>query len=132
MAFGWRNLMTRTNKLSDKASLAIARVMHEAVRAWQTANGQEPSPPWSRAPAWMKRASVEGVEWRLANPRASIAAQHDQWLAEKEANGWKYGRVKSGVKKTHPLMVPYDDLPEVEQRKDALVAAVIMSLGGKL
>lgn len=113
-------------------AMPIARVMHESVRAWQAANGQDPAPPWSRAPAWMKRASVEAVEWRLANPRASSRAQHDQWMAEKIAAGWKRGRVKDGVKKTHPLIVAYDDLPEVEKRKDALVAAVILSLGGKM
>jgi hypothetical protein len=32
------------------------------------------------------------------------------------------------VKKTHPMLVPYSQLPETERRKDALVAAVIRSL----
>ncbi len=117
------------DKAGDKQALAIARVMHESVRAWQAAHGQDAAPVWSRAPAWMKRASLEAVEWRLANPRASVEAQHEQWLSEKLAAGWKRGRIKSGTKKTHPLMVPYDDLPDVEKRKDALVAAVILALG---
>jgi RyR domain len=107
----------------------IAQVMHEAVRAWQRANGQTPAPVWSRAPAWMKESTRAGVVWRLANPKAPPSAQHDQWMAQKKAAGWKYGRTRSGVKKTHPLMAPYADLPEVERRKDALVAAVIDALG---
>jgi hypothetical protein len=80
----------------------------------------------------MKRATIEGVAWRLAHPRASDAAQHDQWIAEKIAAGGKYGRVKDGVKKTHPLLIPFEDLPLVERQKDALVAAVILSLAKKV
>jgi len=114
--------------ISDASAWKIARVMHEAVRAWQKENGQEPAPPWSRAPQWMKTASYDGVVWRVNNPNAKASAQHDQWLSQKKKEGWKFGRVKDGVKKTHPLMVPYAKLPEFERRKDALVGAVVDSL----
>ena len=110
----------------------ISQVMHEAVRAWQKSNGQAAAPAWARAPDWMKESTRAGVAWRLANPKAPPSAQHDQWMKQKKAAGWKYGRTKSGVKKTHPLMVPYGDLPEVERRKDALVAAVIDALSHKM
>jgi hypothetical protein len=113
---------------TDASVMKIAQVMHEAVRAWQKANGQAPAPPWSRAPKWMKDASREAVMWRMKNPKAPSSVQHEQWLAEKRAAGWKYGKTKSGVKKTHPLLVPYADLPEVERRKDAMVGALIDSL----
>jgi hypothetical protein len=76
----------------------------------------------------MKDASRNAVIWRLANPGASPSLQHEQWVAEKKAEGWKYGRAKSGVKKTHPMLVPYRDLPEIERRKDAMVGALIDSL----
>ncbi|MEP7210976.1 MAG: RyR domain-containing protein [Alphaproteobacteria bacterium] len=112
----------------DETVTRVAQVMHEAVRAWQKANGQPASPPWSKAPIWMKTSSREAVIWRLSNPKASAAIHHEQWISHKKSEGWKYGRAKSGVKKTHPLMIPYSDLPEVERRKDALVSAVIDSL----
>jgi hypothetical protein len=112
----------------DQTVDRVAQVMHEAVRAWQKANDQPASPPWSKAPAWMKTSSREAVIWQLSNPKASPSLHHEQWMAEKKSAGWKYGKVKNGVKKTHPLMIPYGDLPEVERRKDALVSAVIDSL----
>jgi len=118
--------MARKN--TDASVMKIAQVMHEAVRAWQKANGQNAAPPWSRAPKWMKQASKEAVLWRMENPNAPSSAQHEQWLAEKRVAGWKYGKAKSGAKKTHPLLVPYADLPEVERRKDAMVGALIDSL----
>jgi hypothetical protein len=113
---------------TDASVMKIAQVMHEAVRAWQKANGQQAAPPWSRAPKWMKEASREAVLWRMENPRAASSAQHDQWLAQKRAEGWKHGRTKSGARKTHPLLVPYAELPEIERRKDAMVGALIDSL----
>ena len=115
-------------KLNDQAIERIARVMHEAMRAWQVANGEDAAPPWSRAPKWMRESSVKSVVWRVKNPAAPIAAQHDQWLIQKKADGWKRGRTKDEARKTHPMMVPYGDLPEVEKRKDALANAVIDSL----
>lgn len=115
-------------KISDESAMKVAHVMHESVRAWQKANGQAVSPPWSRAPKWMRDSSLEAVRWRLLNPDASVSAQHERWMNEKKADGWKYGRAKSGVKKTHPMMVPYSDLPDIERRKDALVNAVIDAL----
>src|SRR5215510_4984624 len=105
---------------TDASVMKIAQVVHEAVRAWQKANGQAAGPPWSRAPKWMKDASREAVLWRMENPKASSSAQHGQWVAQKRAEGWKHGKTKSGVNRTHPLLVPYADLPEVERRKDAM------------
>jgi hypothetical protein len=115
-------------KASEAHTLKIAQVMHEAVRAWQSANGQTPAPPWGRAPKWMKEASAASVAWSIANPDAAASAQHDQWLSTKKADGWTFGKKKDGKKKTHPMMVPYAQLPEMERRKDALVNALVKAL----
>jgi hypothetical protein len=111
---------------------AISRVMHESLRQWQMVNGQEASPAWSRAPKWMKDATRAGVLWRMENPGASASDHHDQWADHKRSTGWVYGKTKSGVRKTHPLLVSYEALPMVERRKDALAAAVITALTCRL
>jgi hypothetical protein len=38
--------------------------------------------------------------------------QHTAWIREKAADGWSYGPVLSLRNKTHPLMMPWDSLPE--------------------
>ena len=119
-------------KISDATATKIAIVMHESVRAWQRANSQQPAPAWGRAPKWMKDSSIEAVKWRLVNPDASVSAQHDRWMEEKKRDGWKFGRVKSVAKKTHPMLVPYGKLPEGERRKDALVNAVVDALAAPM
>lgn len=114
--------------ITEEAIARASRVVHETIRAWQAANGQDAAPPWSRAPAWQKKATAAGIRFRLDHPDAPSSAQHDQWMADKRADGWVHGAVKDPAAKTHPLLVPYDQLPEVERRKDALFGAVVRAL----
>ena len=112
----------------DTDPAAIARVAHEAVRAYKQALGQDVLPPWDDAPEWMHEATLVAVKDRLTNPTAPPSAQHEAWLAQKQAAGWRYGKVKDAEAKTHPLMVPYAELPDAERRKDALIQTVVDAL----
>jgi hypothetical protein len=125
---GRQTIKNSASKPDAEAIQRIAQVTHEAMRAWQKANGQAPAPPWSRAPKWMKESSVASVTWRISNPNANASAQHDQWMAQKTADGWKFGKTKDAKKKTHPMLIPYRGLPVFERRKDALVNAVVDAL----
>jgi len=106
----------------------IARVCHEANRGYCKATGDLTQIEWDQSPEWQKDSAIKGVEFTLANPTAPPSANHDSWLAVKEADGWKYGPVKDPEKKEHPCCVPYDQLPLEQQRKDALFKAVVASL----
>jgi len=105
----------------------IARVAHEANRAYCVTLGDLSQLPWDGAPDWQRASAIEGVKGVMeygVDPRR----QHNQWLAKKEADGWKYGTVKDAEAKTHPCLVPYDELPYDQQFKDALFGAVVQAL----
>jgi hypothetical protein len=51
-------------------------------------------------------------------------------MAQKKREGWVYGEEKNAEEKTHPCMVPYDQLPKEQQFKDALFGAVVRSVLG--
>ena len=53
---------------------------------------------------------------------------HAGWLAEKVATGWVYGPVKDPAAKTHPCMVPYDDLPPEQRAKDSIYVSVVRAV----
>lgn len=111
---------------------SIVRVVHEAVRAYKQSLGEAVPPPWDEAPDWMRESTHAAVLAGIEDPQAPPSAQHEAWLAEKKAAGWRYGPVKDPQEKTHPCMVPYEQLPDSERRKDALVQGVVDALGGPI
>lgn len=108
----------------------IARVCHEANRAYCLALGDASQPAWDDAPEWQRRSAVNGVRHATENPGAGPSASHESWLEEKRAAGWRYGPVKDPEKKEHPCFVPYGQLPAGQRRKDALFLAVVGALTG--
>ena len=108
----------------------IARVAHEANRAYCVSLGDNSQPAWDDAPEWQKASALLGVQFHLDNPTARPADSHNSWLNQKIADGWKYGEVKDAVAKTHPCFLPYEDLPAAQQAKDKLFIAVVRALGG--
>ena len=43
---------------------------------------------------------------------------HEVWAAGRIADGWKYGATRDDEAKTHPCLVPYEELPEYEKEYD--------------
>jgi hypothetical protein len=107
----------------------IARVCHEANRAYCLTIGDASQQPWAAAEDWQRESACRGVVFKLGNPDATPEAQHEAWRLDKVADGWVYGTVKDPAKKTHPCLVPYAELPVAQRRKDALFAAIVTALG---
>lgn len=106
----------------------IARVCHEANRAYCAALGDTSQLPWEDAPDWQKESAIVGVEFIAANPDAPPSASHESWLAQKKADGWKYGEVKDAEAKTHPCYVPYDELPVEQRAKDYIFGGIARAM----
>jgi len=58
---------------------------------------------------------------------------HDNWAAQRLAQGWTLGPQRDEAARKHPCLVPYADLPEVEKDYDRRTAVetlrVIVALG---
>ncbi len=106
---------------------AIARVCHEANRAYCESIGDHSQAEWTAAADWQRDSAVKGVEFALSGD-STPREQHDAWTRDKIAQGWVYGEVKDADKKTHPCLVPYYDLPVEQQKKDALFRAIVSAL----
>lgn len=69
----------------------------------------------------------------LALTETLAANAHDVWAQGRIAEGWTLGKKKDSEKKTTPLLVPYDELPESEKEYDRSTAMetlrAICSLG---
>jgi hypothetical protein len=107
-------------------SETIARACHEANRVLTQLVGDVPvQPPWDESPEEMRSSSIRGVEFAMANPNATPEDQHEAWCADKRAAGWVHGAVKDSAAKTHPALVPYDQLAPGTRAKDAMFRAIV-------
>lgn len=112
-------------------ALACARAAHEANRAYCIALGDDSQVPWEEAPENIQASALAGVHGVLIDgngPRES----HESWLRFKRLDGWVHGTVKDADMKTHPCMVPYDELPPAQRAKDAIFIAVVRAVAAGL
>lgn len=108
--------------------LEIAAICHEANRMLCLAAGDTSQPQWMHAPTWQRESAVHGVE-EIAAGRITRADQsHESWMAQKLADGWVYGEVKDAEAKTHPCLVPYEQLSEHDRAKDDLFYAIATTM----
>ena len=57
---------------------------------------------------------------------------HNVWAVGRISEGWSYGKVKDLEKKTTPLLIAYDELPESEKGYDRNTALETLKLIVKL
>ena len=108
----------------------IAKVVHEANRAWCESNGDFSQPSWENAPDWQKNSAYDGVRLHIANPDLTPEQSHDNWSEYKIKEGWVYGPVKdpNANPPTHPCLVPYNELPHEQRVKDSLFKSIIHAI----
>ncbi len=108
--------------------IAAAQAAHEANRAYCQLIGDDSQPHWEDAPGWQRESALAGVSVIQAHPAITAAVLHGQWLTRKQSEGWVYGATKDAEKKTHPCMVPYDELPASQRVKDDIFGAVVRAM----
>ena len=61
---------------------------------------------------------------------------HEVWAETRIKQGWTYGEQRNDELKTHPCLVPYEELPECEKEYDRNTSIetlkLIMKLGFKI
>src|SRR3982751_2490853 len=107
----------------------IAEIAHEANRALQGILNDPAvpvAPPWSQFPEEERQGVISGV--KAGRYGASPEVLHEKWMNEKLADGWTLGETKDVEAKTHPLLVPFDQLPPGDRAKDYLFAGVCAAM----
>lgn len=106
----FKEQLKTSNELQSRLVLAI----HEANKEIQQQTG-EFIPELS---IHLTQSILDGVYFVLDNPNCTPEQQHNNWVHFKRADGWRYGQTKDFERKEHPCLVPYSELPEIQQRKD--------------
>ncbi len=106
----------------------IAAVAHEANREFCRQHGDFSQPVWEDAPEWQRQSAINGVIFHRDHPGADPSDSHNNWMREKQAAGWRYGETKDTDAKTHPCLVPYEELPAHQRAKDHLFRSIVRAL----
>lgn len=103
----------------------IAKIAHEVNNAYCKAIGHPVQPKWDDAPDEIKASAEDGVLFHLNHPNAKPEDSHNNWMAFKKKLGWVWGEKKDEKAKTHPDIMPYEQLPIETRAKDSLLKAIV-------
>jgi hypothetical protein len=109
----------------------VSQVVHAACIAMQVIWGDDmPSLPWTCEPRSVRRIVTAGVQ-RVRLAGLTARQNHENWVADKTAEGWHLGPEKDPEKLTHPDLVPWDELPQASRDKGDLFAAIVTVLASR-
>jgi len=104
----------------------IAKRVHELNKIYCAYNNDFTQVGWDYTPIYIKESAINGVINILFNNDISFKDTHDNWVKFKKSDGWVYGKEKNTELKTHPSLVPYEELSEYEKYKDELFKETVL------
>ncbi len=114
--------------VTPEAIEEIAKVVHESIRG----ASNDAALSWDDSSDEIRQSAIDGVQAVVNDPTITPAKSHENWMKFKASQGWTYGETKDEEVKTHPCMVPYEDLPQDERYKDELFVDTVKSELAKL
>jgi hypothetical protein len=132
----------------------LARAIHQDYVAKN--QGAPSAVPWDDLSGDLRQANVAqavGIGAKLAVINAVVAPEsttapkfsfaeteveelakleHERWMRERKASGWKYGAKRNNRRKIHPDLVDWDALPEDEKNKDSDAVRAIPGILSKV
>ena len=110
-------------------SIYIASVAHIALAALsEFAGEQDVVHEFDKLPDAQKEGLVAGVNMLIADLNAGADARHNAWMEKMLADGWKFSKKRSDEAKTHPRLVPFDQLLKKEIAKERLLHAIVRAM----
>ena len=106
----------------------VAKICHEAIRAYAIQFDGRDRGPWEEMDTEYQESYLTGVDYITSPEAMSAEERHAEWLENHLADAWVLGDERDDEKKTHPNMLPYEELPFEQRAKDAIFASMVTSL----
>lgn len=105
----------------------IAEVIYEATRLEAEWSERSIVPErWNERDEKFRNQFVDIISKYLSDDTLPTPEEaHDSWMKAYEEMGWKYGEVRDAELKTHPDMLPFNELPKDEKDKEAIFLAFV-------
>lgn len=105
----------------------IAKWIYEATRV-EADWSERPIVPevWEKRDDKFRNQFVDIIAKYMALDKLPTPEEaHESWNQSYYKMGWKYGKVRDTEAKTHPDLVPFNELPQPEKDKDAIFLAFV-------
>jgi len=106
----------------------IAKIAHNMNKAYCESIGDNSQVSWFEADEHIKNLTISGVESIMSNYHITPEELHGNWVKYKKKAGYNFGKVKDVVKKTHPDILPFNELQQEQKNKYYLFIAVVRQL----
>lgn len=112
--------------MSDTLTERRAEFVYEAARIAASAALAPIIPaPWDEREEPFRQQFYEVIERQCGPQRSSSPEElHGSWMQAYIGMGWRFGETYDREAKTHPDMVPYTQLGQLEQDKDSVFVAL--------
>lgn len=103
-----------------------AKFVYNAARLAAEASGAPIVPvPWDEREAPFREQFLEVIERQCGEQRSRSPEElHGSWMQSYITMGWVHGEKYDREEKTHPDLVPYAELGQLERDKDAVFIAL--------
>lgn len=97
-----------------------AKFVYEGARVESAMADRPIKPePWEERDAAFRENMVMAVSRQCGEGKMTSPEEiHECWVRSYKEMGWIYGEERDTTKKTHPDMVPFNELGKKEQEKD--------------
>ena len=111
--------------MSDLLERKAEFVYNGARLAAIAANAPIVPVPWNEREEAFRSQFIKVIERQCGDHRSRSPEElHGSWMQSYFAMGWVYGDKYDREQKTHPDLVPYADLGQLERDKDAVFVAL--------
>lgn len=108
----------------DNSITSVACICYEINRVYRELNKDYSQKNWDKASDKIILSTIDWVAFYKEHPEATPKGSHESWLEHKIKEGWIEGIFEDEELKTHPALVPYDELPEEQKFKDIIFKTV--------
>lgn len=103
----------------------LARIIHETHRAYCYTLGDKTPLPWDSTPEDIQNTIRRMIAIVVEDPSMDAEKFHRSWMEDKLKAGWTHGFTRDAVRKTHPRLLPFDQLEESERKKDEAFVTLV-------